>query len=507
MAEKGNVNNKKKTSDKKSKPAAKKPQNTSEKKSQKKTTAAKKTQTKKVSKTAKETKSTPAKTKTASAKKQDNGFFARIGKWAKSKNMSVRILMIIILGALLSYGVYQMIKCDSGKIYTETAQNMTLSDTISTQGYTVRDEVVIMTDKSGVMVPVVENGGKISKGAAISNVFSSEEAAAAYERVKEIDLMINEFESMVTASEDSSLENSLETQINSRLIDLSKATRDGDLEYAAQLRSELVYLLNKKQIATKEVDGFPERVAELKAERSELSARFPSAPAQVTSPLSGYYFDKVDGFETLLNTNMLETMTPETLDSVIAQQQTVVVSSNVVGKIAEDYRWHIVCEVSAEEAAKLNQSSWYTLRLPYAESGEVSAKLMYINPGTDPERAVLVFRCITTLADLSSVRVQPIEIKVKSATGLGVKTEAIVTMTDVRTVSGTDGTDVEEEFVVEGVYVMWGNEVKFRKIEVVYTVGDFAVCREKSSSGWLKRYDEVILNTEGMYDGKIVRGY
>ncbi|MBQ6796388.1 MAG: hypothetical protein IJP10_00085 [Clostridia bacterium] len=503
MAEKGNANNKKKNA---KKPAAKKPaakNSTAKKKSsEKKSTAAKSTAVKK------EQKPTAApKTKNQSKNKKDNGFVARLGKWAMSKNMSVRIVMIVILTALLCYGVYQIVKCDSGKIQTETAQSMTLSDTISTEGYTVRDEIVIMSDKSGVMVPAVENGGKVSKDASISNVFSSQEAAAAYERIKEIDVMINEFESMVTASEDSSLENSLETQINSRLIDLAKATRDGELDRAAQLRSELVYLLNKKQIATKEVDGFPQRIAELKAERDELTARFPSAPAHVTSPLSGYYFDKVDGFESLLNTSMLETMTPETLDAVKVQQQSITVGSNVVGKIAEDYRWHIVCEVSAKEAEKLSQSSWYTLQLPYAESGKVQAKLMYMNPSTDQTRVLLVFRCITTLADLSSVRTQPIKIQVKSSTGLGIRTDAIVSMTDVRTVSGTDGTDVQEEYVVEGVYVMWGNEVKFRRIEVVYTVGELAVCREKSESGWLKRYDEVILNTEGMYDGKIVRGY
>lgn len=496
MEKKGNT--KKKSSPKKT--GAKKPSATKSVTEKKKKTKNKKPEIKKTAAPKAETK------KPANAKKE-NGFVSRLSNWIKGKNTVFKTLLFIFLAALVCYAVYQIVKCDSGAITTETAQKITIADVIATEGYTVRDETVIMSTETGVMVPTVENGGKISKGEAIANVFSSEQAAAAYERINEIDNLIDEFESMSTASEDSSLESSLETQISSRLIDLSKAMNEGNLAEAQTIRSELLYLMNKKQVATKEVDGFDQRITELKAERDSLSAQFPAAPGKVTSPLSGYYFDKADGYETLLNTTMLETMTPEALDNVKVQHQSVVVSSNVVGKLADDYRWHIVCEVSADQAQNLKLSGWYDIILPYSEMGRISAKLMYINPGADAERVMLVFRCITAVPDISSVRVQPIEIEVKSATGLGINTAAIVSGTDVRTVSDSDGNEYQEEYDVPGVYVLWGNEIKFRKIDIIYTVGDSAVCREKSESGWLKMYDKVILDPEGMYNGKIVRGY
>ena len=63
---------------------------------------------------------------------------------------------------------------------------------------------------------------------------------------------------------------------------------------------------------------------------------------------------------------------------------------------------------------------------------------------------------------------------------------------------------LEETKQIPGVYILWGNEVKFRRIKELYRDGNMIVCELPSESGMLKMYDEVIINKENLYDGKIV---
>ena len=440
--------------------------------------------------------------KKPSGRNMMSSLYSRIQK----QSVPIKLVLVAVGVALLCYAIYQTSQCSHQSLVLETTQTATLDDAISANALTVRDEVVIMSDLTGVKVGAVENGAKVSNGETISMIFSSEDAAYAYQRIGEIDERIKEFESMVTAGEDSLLESALETNIHSKMIELTKALSDGDLEGAAEVRNDMLYFINKKQVATKEVTDFDELVASLHNEKSALAAKYSAAPGYVTAPTSGYYFDKADGYEQLLNTSMLETLTPEALSGIIEKHEGVTVGENVVGKIANDYRWYIVCEVSEIEADKLETGKSYTIKLPYSREEKVTAKLLYSNMSADGMRAALVFRCADMIGDLASVREQPIKIVVKSATGLAVKTSAIVTVDEERTVSGSDGKDITKTERVEGVYILWGNEVKFKKTDIEYLNDDIAVCRVKTGREWLKRYDKVILNTEGLYDGKIIRG-
>lgn len=420
-----------------------------------------------------------------------------------NKSVALRVGIGFFCFLLLCYAAYQIYLRYYTSIETETAVIITIADTIETTGYTVRAETVITSEQSGVIVSKVQNGGKVSKGEAVANIFHSNEAANAYSRINEINRSLEEFESMRTAGEDASLVSSLQTQINDRLTRLSKAVGSGDLAAAQELRNELLYLINKRQIATKRVDGFDQRVAELIAEREALAAQYPEPPAQLVSPLSGYFIDEVDGYEGLLNSAMLDGLTPEGFAAIIAQHVETD-TSYAVGKIADDYRWNIVCEVPSEQAAKLSAGSWYYLRLPFSKAGGVSALLRSAVQGEDTSRTLLVFVCTDTVSELSTVRSQPVTIEVHSAEGIGVRSSAIRVINKSVTVSNSDGTVTEGTVAQQGVYVVWGNEVKFRRIEEIYRVGDTVVCSVNSSSGWLKLYDEIIIEGKNLYDGKII---
>lgn len=413
------------------------------------------------------------------------------------------IVVGLLVLALIGYQIYLHFYLS---LRTMTAVEITISETIETTGWTVRDETVLSTDKSGVIVPDVDNGGKVSKGQAVALVFESTEAANAYSRIAQIDQAIAEFESMITAKEDINFENSVDGIIDNELLALARAARSGDLPQVDSVNDQILYLLNKKQIANHAAENFNENIAALKAEREALAAAYPNAPGRITSSLSGYYVGKVDGYEQILTTQALGEMTPEAFDAALASY-TGEVPTAAVGKIADDYIWNIVCTITAKEAEKLSVGKSYSLELPYSEVESVSARLTALNPGAE-DKVLAVFEINVTISELLEVRSQPVTIVLVKATGLGVPRDALRVEREVVSNTDENGNKLEDgvhEVSNVGVYIMYGRAIKFRKVEIIRSVGDMVVVEINNGSGWLRRYDEIIVGGRGLYDGKIVQ--
>ncbi|MBQ4313652.1 MAG: hypothetical protein IJC18_05510, partial [Clostridia bacterium] len=325
---------------------------------------------------------------------------SRLRSSSRGGDIAAKAIVAIFCVAAAGFILYQIYFYLYSGIETQTVMRVTISDTIETTGIAVRDESIITGDVSGVVVSTIDNGGKVGKGEAIAEVYTSTEAAQAAQRIAEIDMILEDFESMSTAGEDSASElSSLEKQLSERLLALSKNVYGGNVGDACDLSDDILYLLNKSQIATKATDGFDERVAELKAERESLAAKYGETPQTLNSTIPGYYINMIDGYEELLRSDMLETLSPEALDGILSQYRESA-DETVIGKIADDYIWHIVCEVTTEQAEKFEQGRSYKLYMPYSDIESVSAQLVRINGGKDKDRSLLIFRCTYMVSDL-----------------------------------------------------------------------------------------------------------
>lgn len=50
-----------------------------------------------------------------------------------------------------------------------------------------------------------------------------------------------------------------------------------------------------------------------------------------------------------------------------------------------------------------------------------------------------------------------------------------------------------------------GNIVKFKKINIVYSDSEYSICSvPDGESGYIKQYDEIIVEGTDLYDGKIL---
>ena len=363
--------------------------------------------------------------KSAPAKKKLSAADARL--WQRMLIIAVAVLAGVV-------GVIQMVTCANSQVGYRQTVMVTLSDDIETTGVAIRNERIITSEKQGVIVSTIDNGGKVSKGETVASVYRSTDEARDYMRMAELEDMLEQFRSMETAGEDNATEvTALQKAIRGELLDLSGFIYDGDASDAVRVSDELLYLLNKAQVATRVVDNFSDKAAKLENELNALKAQYPEEPGHLKSPLSGYYISTADGYENLLNTGICQSLTPEKLDEILAIREEPD-NSSVVGKIADDYIWYMACEVSAEDADRLAKNYngeyvWkdYTLYLAYSELDSITAKLVSVNTGADISRRVLIFECSYMVSELSTIRIQPVTIELSSYSGLEINSDSITT--------------------------------------------------------------------------------
>ena len=119
----------------------------------------------------------------------------------------------------------------------------------------------------------------------------------------------------------------------------------------------------------------------------------------------------------------------------------------------------------------------------------MTATVESINRGSKGEEAAVVFSCENMNSELAGMRNISFNIINKTYSGLRVSSKAL-------RVKGK----------TKGVYVLSGQEVKFRKVTVLYSGESFIICqKETDGDDRLKLYDEVVTEGKNLYDGKVVK--
>ena len=418
----------------------------------------------------------------------------------------VRLLLSAFLLLLVIFIIYQLYLNVYTSIKTETANITVYSETIDVEGIAIRDEQVIGGSMNGASVSAVNNGEKVLKGQPVINIFHSGKAAAAYERIQEIDKQISELESMVTASEDSAnAVTNIEKLIDEQMILLGDYTDSSDLSKLGDVKGEVSYLLNKRLVAMKKVENYQDRIDELNREKASLESTYSQQPSTINAPSSGYYVNSLDGYENLLNTSMLADLTADKLQRIMSQK--VSAPDQSTGKLLGDFTWYLACPVPAKDAEDyLAVESVYTLLLPYSKTGSMQGTLVYLNEG-DGKTSLAIFQCTSLLSELCEMRSQPVKIQIRSYKGFNIKKSALhVRIRDVEEKDEEGNVTGSHEERYACVYTMVGNQIYAKKIDILYNGDKFVICNPNSDVGsnYLSLYDEVITEGKGLYAGKII---
>ena len=335
-----------------------------------------------------------------------------------------RTLSRVALGALcllvLVYFGLQLRDYLVDPFSTAAAAYTTVEETVSANGWLIRAEQVLPGEGSGLLRLTRQEGERVSQGGTVAKVYADQ---ASLDRQTELDRLDERIEQLRYAAEESlsgvaSLR--LDSQIQDSLLSLRRAVEGGALAQAESEISQLRSLVLKRDYSRGDGTDAAAELAELQAQRKTLAAQGANSVRTLTAPKSGIYSAVVDGYETVLTPESLDTLTPSALSALTADSA---VSSNV-GKLITSDRWYYAAALPDDDAAGLEEGQSVTLRFSKGAADDLPAEVWRVGE-SENGRTLVILSGREYLSELTLLRHQSASIILKTTEGIRVPQTAL----------------------------------------------------------------------------------
>ena len=398
---------------------------------------------------------------------------------------SEKVLKFFVVLLIAVFFVHQAAAAVYKPISTESASYYTAADGLNITGLIIRNETLVKSQSGGVMHFIASDGSRVAKDGVIANIYDNESASLTLTNIDSVNTKIADIEEMLSYNDLEAADlDMINSKVQKNLDSMIVSTAGGNFNGYSDCKENLLSSLNRRQIAMGETADFASQLAALKSELASLSASLPAAKGTVKAEKSGYFVSKTDGYEQTLTADILDTLTPEKLDSVKAEQT----PADVIGKIVSDYEWYIAAKISINESLKYKEGDSLTIYTSVKSYPQMPVTVKKINISESSSSAVLLFECSDMNSELASMRTGPMTVVKKEYSGLKVPKSALRVVDSKR-----------------GVYVLTGMQIKFVEVNVLFSNDSYIICEKQTEDeNVLRLYDEVVTRGKNLYDGKIV---
>ncbi len=265
-------------------------------------------------------------------------------------------------------------------------------------------------------------------------------------------------------------------------------------------RVEIVQMVYTNQLSCNTTYNFDEEllIADKQAQLAELYRSLNQVSTTVYAPTSGIYSAGTDGWEGVVTPAMLDSLTAGDLDGLLQQQHSP--ASGSVGKLITDSTWYYAALLDGVDTG-LQSGRRYTLSFSGDYFGQLVMTLERV--ALDGDRTLAIFSCRSHLADTTLLRVQTVDVVTQTLEGIRVPRQAL----RVETVEETAEDGSIRHVNRYGVFTVVGAQAEWHEVEVLYTDESYYLVRpaDPAAASRLRAGDEVIFNSSGIYDGKVVR--
>lgn len=404
----------------------------------------------------------------------------------KKTALTTKIIWALLVLFLVVTIVAQLVIYFYNPITTEVATYYKSSHSYVFKGVCVRDEKTVTYNGSGVISYTHEDGAKLAKNSVIAKIYKSQNDLAIQQQIDELNKQIEVLEDAqsLVGTDNSQLE-AFSSQIYEKHSLLIQNIDKGDYQAAADMKSDLLNLYSKKQIVKGNETSYDDKIAQLNNQIAALKARISQTPVDMQISESGYFVNNADGYEVSLNYETMKELTADNINDII-KNPVQNVSSNIIGKIVDDYKWRFIGIIDA------NLTDVYeggTVNVCIGSStNPVPADVISVEKQEDGTN-IAIFECNRFSSDYITGRVAQFRIVLNDYVGIRVPMEAV---------------RFDEEGN-RGVFVKSGVEIRFKKIEMISSEDDYLIASDTTErDGYLSLYDNIVVEGKDLYDGKII---
>lgn len=380
------------------------------------------------------------------------------------------ILFAVFAIVMFSSQIYLWTK---GYHHTQDASVYTVNENISFQGIVARDETVLTYDKDGVINYKIPDGSKVITSSVIAEVYSSRQDVLNLNRIDNINSQITGLKRAGDPGTTNYVEpQALITKINNNYKSMVNLIAKQDYSQAMNYADDMLMDMNIYSVITGKGDNFDSTVSQLQGQVNLLSNSAKEPIDRIVSSINGYFSSNCDGYETLINKSNILKMKKSDIESLISAKAQA--PKNAVGKTFDDYACSIAGVIST--GVDISEGDVLTLQLSNSKL-DYKASVVSIKPTENKDEYVIVLSCNVLDEALVSQRIIKTEIVFDKYEGIKVPRDAIKFHNGQK-----------------GVVTLEGEQLYFKKIEVIYEGDDFVLASENNDeSDYLSLYDKILL--------------
>lgn len=405
----------------------------------------------------------------------------------------INMICTVLVLATFVYLFHDAVRNNHDRYDTETADEVVEQEKLELKAFLVRDEEYINQKTTGTVVPLIKDGMRVASGDAVARVCASDEDAANVSALLEAKESLARYQEISEQTELNALDmEKLNKTIDASFTELVRTSNSGDFFELSRNIEELENKLASKQILK---DG----TIDLTAKFNELNSKIQTLESKsintsdVLAPLSGYYISNLDGYENAMDYNKISDLTVSEAEKLFEKKPGDV--SGQMGKIVGSYKWYLVTVMDSKYSLLMSEGEKMKINMPYYGFKNVDVVVEKIST-TQNDKVAVAFSCNMMNETYANMRTEDIELVFKEYTGYKINSSAIRREKD------------EKGKEVDVVYILRGDIMNARVIDIIYDAGDYVIVSEesKATSGYrpIKRYDEVIVKGRNLSDGKSI---
>ena len=318
------------------------------------------------------------------------------------------------------------------------------------------------------------DASKVSVGSTIANVYESEEDILGVRAQQGILERIDELKrAEQPGTTDYIQPETLKSQIDAKYKLMISASIDKDYDSVAKYEKEISQIMSIYNIVTDSSSGYEKVIDSLEKDLEKLKKDTKKPKEKIDAPETGYFVGYADGYEAILNKEKCINMSKQQILDIVNDTDSVAKPPNAAGKLLKDYSCKILMVVDNDERLK---AGMYLNAMLSASKETYSVFVDSVKDAGDGQ-SIVILSCDSLDSALVSERVQRIELVFDDYTGLKVPREAIHFNSDKE----------------KGVYVILGQDVQFKKIDIIYEGDDYVLSKNSSNEDYLLLYDQILL--------------
>lgn len=409
-----------------------------------------------------------------------------------SGSKMTNVLLVLLSASVLATVCTIMYHFVDTSYETETAIRATADESQIFDGVYVRDETVVSYTGDGAVSYQIPDGGKAAVGDAIAQIYADETAIETHQQIEELEkkLAVLERISNVGALEQAQPE-TLSRQFTEYYKDIVFHKDQGDFSAVSEDEQSFLEAYSTFQIVISGGEvSFSDQIAELTAEIASLNAQSSAPIDEIKAESASYFVSHVDGYESVLTVDGIDDITPQLIAQVIANDTENTEGNGAIGKMIAAYDWYMVGMIDNQDL-KYQVGDMVTLRI-LTSSAQAQATIEEIRTVEGTDEVMVVLHSENMTSDFVQNRCEHVEMVLGEYEGIKVPREAI-RFQDVPVVDEETGEETGEVENCRGVLIEDGEEVVFRRLDVIYEGNDYVLSNLNAGEGYLKLYDSIIV--------------